>query len=190
MGVGTFAGDRRLRRRARLHRLEPGAAGTATPYYAFIYNAGQHDTDAKEFTFPIYPNGSKTIPARARRAGHAGRHRPDRRARAASGDRPAAGAQAVCASSSAKSTRRTRRCISDMSRIYYDSGFEIKPMLCAAAALARSSTTRRNCYKRYSWPVEFVVRSLKEVGLERLLGERCADAARRTWGSSSSSRRT
>ena len=34
-------------------------------YYAFTYNAGQHDTDAKEFSFPIYPNGSRTIPARA-----------------------------------------------------------------------------------------------------------------------------
>ena len=25
---------------------------------------GQHDTDAKEFTFPIYANGSRVIPAR------------------------------------------------------------------------------------------------------------------------------
>src|SRR6185436_14819852 len=32
-------------------------------YYRFIYNAGQHDTNAKEFTFDIYP-GNRTIPAR------------------------------------------------------------------------------------------------------------------------------
>ena len=34
-------------------------------YYQFNYNAGSHDIDAKEFSFAIYPNGSRTIPARA-----------------------------------------------------------------------------------------------------------------------------
>src|SRR6476660_9377113 len=38
-------------------------------YYSFSYVAGQHDTTAKEFTFPIYSNGSKVIPARAQDAG-------------------------------------------------------------------------------------------------------------------------
>jgi uncharacterized protein (DUF1800 family) len=35
----------------------------------FFYNANQHDTDAKTFTFPIYTNGSRTIPARAASGG-------------------------------------------------------------------------------------------------------------------------
>ena len=39
--------------------------GPSNAYYAFSYNAGQHDTDAKEFSFPIYPNGGRVIPARA-----------------------------------------------------------------------------------------------------------------------------
>src|SRR4051812_642384 len=34
-------------------------------HYEFVYNPGQHDTAAKTFSFPIYPNGSRTIPARA-----------------------------------------------------------------------------------------------------------------------------
>src|SRR5688572_5345308 len=34
-------------------------------YYAFTYVAGQHDIDAKEFSFPIYANGGRVIPARA-----------------------------------------------------------------------------------------------------------------------------
>ena len=50
-----------------------------------------------------------------------------------------------------------------MSRIYYDSGFEIKPMLLRLMTSAQFHD-ERNWYKRYSWPVEFVVRSLKEVG--------------------------
>jgi uncharacterized protein (DUF1800 family) len=32
--------------------------------YRFFYDAREHDTNAKTFSFPIYPNGSKTIPAR------------------------------------------------------------------------------------------------------------------------------
>ena len=55
----------------------------------------QHDTAAKEFTFPIYPDGNRRIAGAIGCAGHAGRHRPDQRRRASSGDRPAAGAQAV-----------------------------------------------------------------------------------------------
>ena len=37
-------------------------------------------------------------------------------------------------------------------------------MVRAAARCRRSSAIRRNYYKRYSWPVEFVVRAIKEVG--------------------------
>jgi len=38
-------------------------------YYTFLYRAADHDTNAKTFTFAIYPNGGKTIPARAAAAG-------------------------------------------------------------------------------------------------------------------------
>jgi len=34
-------------------------------YYEFVYNPGQHDTTAKTFTFPIYGDGTRTIPARS-----------------------------------------------------------------------------------------------------------------------------
>src|SRR5258706_2231392 len=36
----------------------------ATGYYEFVFNANQHETAAKAFTFPIYPDGGRTIPAR------------------------------------------------------------------------------------------------------------------------------
>ena len=38
---------------------------TARSRIEFIYNAGQHDTAAKTFSFPIYKDGNNTIPARA-----------------------------------------------------------------------------------------------------------------------------
>ena len=38
-------------------------------YQEFVYNADQHDTSAKTFSFPIYSNGSRTIPARSESAG-------------------------------------------------------------------------------------------------------------------------
>ena len=37
----------------------------ANTYYEFFYNAAQHDTTAKTFTFPIYTDGNRTIPARS-----------------------------------------------------------------------------------------------------------------------------
>src|SRR4030095_8896651 len=36
-----------------------------TSYYRFVFQPNQHDTNAKEFTFPINQDGSRTIPARA-----------------------------------------------------------------------------------------------------------------------------
>src|SRR4029453_2649583 len=50
-----------------------------------------------------------------------------------------------------------------LSRLFYSSGYEIGPMV---RRLLLSSQFRdpANYYKRYSWPVEYVVRALKEVG--------------------------
>ena len=45
------------------------------------------------------------------------------------------------------------------------------------AALAAVPRRRPRHYQRYSWPVEFVVRAIKEVGLRRLLGGQRAHAA-------------
>ena len=41
------------------NNLDPNA------YYEFVYNAAQHEPTAKTFTFPIYRDGGRTIPARA-----------------------------------------------------------------------------------------------------------------------------
>jgi uncharacterized protein (DUF1800 family) len=53
--------------------------------------------------------------------------------------------------------------IDEVARVYYARGGEIEPMV-RRLLLSRQFRDPSNYYKRYSWPVEFVVRSLKEVG--------------------------
>src|SRR5713101_9386514 len=43
----------------------PGSAADRSQHYEFVYNAAQHETTEKTFSFPIFPGGSKTIPARS-----------------------------------------------------------------------------------------------------------------------------
>src|SRR5579872_2769854 len=37
----------------------PGLVADGSQHYEFVYNAGQHETSAKTFSFAVYPNGSK-----------------------------------------------------------------------------------------------------------------------------------
>jgi uncharacterized protein (DUF1800 family) len=53
--------------------------------------------------------------------------------------------------------------IQGLARLYYTRNFEIEPMV-RAILLSPEFRDPSNYYKRYSWPVEFVVRSIKEVG--------------------------
>jgi uncharacterized protein (DUF1800 family) len=46
-----------------------GDARDPLGFYQFFFNGAQHDTSAKTFSFPIYANGSRTIPARAESGG-------------------------------------------------------------------------------------------------------------------------
>ena len=46
-----------------------GDARDPLGFYQFFFNAAQHDTNAKTFSFPIYADGSRTIPARAESGG-------------------------------------------------------------------------------------------------------------------------
>ena len=54
--------------------------------------------------------------------------------------------------------------INEVSQIYYSSNYEIAPMV-RRLLTSPQFHDQRNWYKRYSWPVEFVARSLKEVGM-------------------------
>jgi uncharacterized protein (DUF1800 family) len=131
-------------------------------YYTFNYAANQHDTGAKDFSFPIYSNGSRTIPARSADAGQQdGLDLIDAVARhPATGPRLATKLYRFFVS---ETDTPDPRLIGELAALYYQGNFEMKPVVrhLLLSSAFRSSAAR---YARYSWPVEFVVRAIKEVG--------------------------
>jgi uncharacterized protein (DUF1800 family) len=131
-------------------------------YYTFSYVASQHDTAAKDFTFPIYANGSKTIPARAADAGiqdgadliNAVAGHPE------TGPRLARKLYRFFIS---EVSTPDPALIAQLAKIYYDSRFEMKPVV-EQLLLSPQFAEASNRYARYSWPAEFVARSIKEIG--------------------------
>ena len=163
MGVGTFA-ETDVYAGARVftgwNLSRPGSG--AAQHYTFNYNAAQHETTAKEFTFPIYADGGRIIPNRS----------------AAAGMQDGLDLITAVARHPATGPRLARKLynyfvnevdppdtavINQMSSAYYDSGFEISAVM-RVLLLSPQFRDAANYYKRYSWPVEFVARSLKEVG--------------------------
>lgn len=163
MGVGTFA-ESDVYAGARVftgwNLTRPGTGDAR--YYRFSYNAAQHDTDAKTFTFPIYPDGSRTIPARAASAGmQDGLDLIEAVAR-----HPATGprlARKLYEFFINEVDPPDEALVGELSALYYSRNYQIAPMV---RRLLQSAQFRdpANYYKRYAWPVEFVVRALREVG--------------------------
>jgi len=164
MGVGEFE-ETDVYAGARVFtgwNLSLANRGTAQARYDFAYNAGQHETTAKEFTFPIYRDGSRVIPARSTADGmqdgidliNAVARHP------ATGPRLARKLYAYFVN---EVDAPDESMINGLARLYYATNFEIAPMV---QAILVSSQFRdpATYYKRYSWPVEFVVRNIKEVG--------------------------
>ncbi len=163
MGVDTFA-ESDVYAGARVftgwNLSRPGAGGAQ--HYTFSYIANNHETSAKEFTFAIYPNGSKVIPARAAAAGlqdgidliNAVAGHP------ATGPRLARKLYAFFINDVDEPDTAL---IDEVARLYYARNYEIEPMV-RRLILSPQFRDPDNYYKRYSWPVEFVIRALKEVG--------------------------
>ncbi len=135
---------------------------TAQARYEFAYNAGQHDTTAKEFSFPIYRDGGRVIPARSAGDGmQDGLDLIDAVVR-----HPETGprlARKLYAYFVNEVDPPDETLIEALSRTYYTRGYEIGPMV-RLILLSPQFTNSASYYKRYAWPVEFVVRSIKEVG--------------------------
>jgi uncharacterized protein (DUF1800 family) len=130
-------------------------------YWNFNYNAAQHDVNAKTFSFDITP-GNRTIPARA----------------AASGLQDGIDLINALAVHPETPRRLARRLwtwfvsevappdpafVDSLTQVYLANDTEMKPVI-RALLLSPHFTNADKRYTRYSWPVEFVVRSLKEVG--------------------------
>jgi uncharacterized protein (DUF1800 family) len=140
----------------------PGTAADGSQHYEFVYNAGQHDTAAKTFSFPIYPDGKTTIPARAQ------------------GDGMQDGIDFINALAANPNTGRYlarklfRFFISEfrapdaafvdrIAGVFQRSGYDMRTVM-REVLLSPEFWDPRSYWARYSWPVEFVVRALKDVG--------------------------
>jgi uncharacterized protein (DUF1800 family) len=146
-------------------RSVAAAGGNNDPasYYEFVFNANQHDTAAKTFTFGIY-GSDKTIPART------------------GADGMQDGIDLISALARHPETARRlarklwnffitdfeapdRSFVEAVAGEYLRNNTEMKPVV---SAILRSSwfVDSPTWYSRYSWPVEFVVRAIREVGWE------------------------
>jgi len=139
----------------------PGTASDGSQHYEFLYNAGQHETTAKTFSFAIYPDGNKTIPARA----------------AANGMQD--GLDLVNALAANPNTGRYlagklwRFFVSEsdpdpafvehIASVYQQQQFDMKAVM-REVLLSPQFMDSSSYWARYAWPVEYVVRALKDVG--------------------------
>ena len=131
-------------------------------YYEFVFRAAQHDTADKTFTFPIYRDGSRTIAARSGDAGMQD------------------GVDFITALATQPNTARrlARRLwaflvseteappagfVDTAAAIYLQNRTEMKPVV---RYVLRSPwfNDPANDFSRYSWPAEYVVRAVKEIG--------------------------
>jgi uncharacterized protein (DUF1800 family) len=146
---------------------EPGA------FYRFVYNGAQHDTDAKTFTFPIYPGGDRTIPARAASGGmqdgldliNALARHPQTARRMA---------KKLWSFFVSEIQPPGEGFITRIAAIYRQSDCHMAPVVSAVLTSPEFDALSSH-FARYSWPVEYVARAFKEVGystfpLNRALG--------------------
>jgi uncharacterized protein (DUF1800 family) len=140
----------------------PGTAADGSQHYEFIYIANNHETTAKTFSFAIYPDGSRTIPARAASAGmQDGVDLIDALAAHPNTGRYLAGKLYRFFVSEFGDV--DPEFVENIAGVYYRSGYEMRPVV-RAVLLSPQFRAQSSRFTRYSWPVEFVVRSIKDIG--------------------------
>jgi uncharacterized protein (DUF1800 family) len=140
----------------------PGVAADGSLRYEFAYAAAQHDTAAKTFTFPIYADGNKTMPGRA------------------ASDGMQDGLDLINALAASPNTARYlaaklyRFFVSEfgavnvtfverVASVYLQSRYDMKAVM-REVLLSPEFWDHSAYFARYAWPVEFVVRAVKDIG--------------------------
>jgi len=129
---------------------------------AFTYNANAHETTAKTFSFPIYADGGRTIPARAAAAGmqdgidliNALAMHPETTARVVT---------KLFTFFVSETIAPDPAFINDLAATYLRNGSAIKPVV-QQILLSPQFLDPAVAFTRYSWPAEFIVRAIKETG--------------------------
>ncbi len=140
----------------------PGLAADGTQRYQFVYNANQHDTTAKTFSFPIYPDGRRTIDARAAAAGmQDGLDLID--ALVAHPETPRYIGTKLYRFFVSETGTVPGSFLDRISAAYFRSGYSMKEVM-RELLTSHEFGDRANMFTRFGWPVEFVVRALKDIG--------------------------
>jgi uncharacterized protein (DUF1800 family) len=138
----------------------PGAAGDPAQHYEFVYNENQHETAEKTFSFAIYPDGGKTIPARAAAGGM--QDGIDLiNALAANPNTARYLAAKLFRFFVSEFTDPDPSFVDRIASVYLSSGFEMKQVV---REVLLSPQFVSSYFTRYAWPVEFVVRAMKDIG--------------------------
>ncbi len=140
----------------------PGTAADGSQHYEFVYNANQHDVAAKTFSFAVYPDGGKTIAARAAAGGMQ------------DGIDFINGLAAHPNTARYLATKLYRFFVSEfgavnvtfvnrVASVYLQTGGNMREVM--REVLSSPEFWDGSAYfARYSWPVEFVTRAFKDVG--------------------------
>jgi len=130
--------------------------------FTFVYNADQHETSAKTFSFPIYADGATTIPARS--ASHGMQDGVDLISALASHPETARRiAQKLYAFFVSEIDTPDEAFIAQLASTYLENDTEMRPVI-RMLLNAPQFRDPAHYFARYSWPVEFVVRAMKEAG--------------------------
>jgi len=142
-------------------------------YKEFVFNADEHDTGAKTFTFAVAAGGGRTLPARS----------------GAAGMQDGLDLLTALATHPETARRLARKLwaffvsdvqpadpvfLDEIAAVYLRNGTEVRPVV-RAVLTSRWFTDPAIHFTRYASPVEFVVRAIREVGwqdleLERVVG--------------------
>jgi uncharacterized protein (DUF1800 family) len=131
-------------------------------FYQFFYNAAQHDTNPKAFSFPIYSNGDRTIPARAASAGM----QDGLDLIAALAAHPETGrrlARKLWSFFVSEIHQPDEGFVNRIASVYRQADCHVAPVV-RAVLTSREFDLPSMYFARYSWPVEYVARALKEIG--------------------------
>jgi uncharacterized protein (DUF1800 family) len=165
MGVNTFT-EEDVYAAARVftgwNLTRPGQAANGTQHYEFAYFPNRHDTAEKTFSFPIYANGGRTIPARPEGSGmQDGLDLIE--ALAASPTTARYLATKLYRFFVSESGEVSESFLRRVTAAYFQSRYDMKWVM-REVLLSPEFLDERAYFARFAWPVEFVVRSIKDVG--------------------------
>lgn len=137
-------------------------AGTDAVRYEFFYDQNQHDTGAKTFSFPIYADGGTTIPARSAANGmQDGLDFIDAVARHP--ETPRRLGRRLYKYFVSEIDEPSDEFLARVSTAYFASNYSMRAVV-RAILTSPEFQDPAHTFARYSWPVEYVVRAIKEVG--------------------------